>query len=38
MESTFVLISSIKKEMDYDERKILTEYKHQVAAEQGRIV
>ena len=34
MESTFVLISSIKKEMDYDERKILTEYKHQSNIEQ----
>jgi transposase len=34
MESTFVLISSIKKELNYDDRKILTEYKHQSNIEQ----
>ena len=34
MESTFVLISSIKKEINYDDRKILTEYKHQSNIEQ----
>jgi transposase len=34
MESTFVLISSIKKEMNYDDRKILIEYKHQSNIEQ----
>jgi transposase len=34
MESTFVLISSIKKELNYDDRKILTEYKHQSSIEQ----
>jgi hypothetical protein len=33
IESTFVLISSVKKEMNYDERKILTEYKHQSSIE-----
>jgi len=34
MESTFVLISSINKEMAYDEKKILTEYKCQSSIEQ----
>ncbi len=34
MESTFVLISSIKEEMNYDDRKILTEYKRQSNIEQ----
>ena len=34
MESTFVLISSIKKEMNYDDQKILTEYKRQSNIEQ----
>jgi transposase len=34
MESTFVLISSVKKEMNYDDRRILSEYKRQSSIEQ----